>query len=220
MRRRRSSNASSGMSSWNGRISVPVSTIAKPTSRSSVDPSIGRGPSHYGERGEFRRGRRTTATRRTIQGGRSQSPRCQSMLFTTSVQIRSLTCTAKWLRGNNMPVIPRDRAAGLVPTARAPVNALLGTRARVDLRLARPVILLRGLAARAGSLRRFQANSRARSARDEKKPAVVTSNTYADLQDFYGSDGTRTRYLRRDGPVLVVPGWAEIGGDSPREQGV
>src|SRR5919201_3800181 len=52
MRRRRSSNASSGMSSWNGRISVPVSTVAMPTSRSSVD-SIGRGPSHYGDAANF-----------------------------------------------------------------------------------------------------------------------------------------------------------------------
>jgi len=34
-----------------------------------------------------------------------------------------------------------------------------------------------------------------------------------------GSDGTRTRDLRRDRPVLVVPGWAGIGGDSRREQG-
>jgi hypothetical protein len=42
-----------------------------------------------------------------------------------------------------------------------------------DLRLIRPVILLRGLPATAGSLRRFQADSRAGSARDEKKPAVV-----------------------------------------------
>jgi hypothetical protein len=50
----------------------------------------------------------------------------------------------------------------------------------------------RGLPATAGSLRRFQPDSRAGSARDEKKPAVVMSNTYADLQDFYGSDGTRT----------------------------
>jgi len=36
----------------------------------------------------------------------------------------------------------------------------------------------------------FQADSRAGSARDEKKPAVVMSNTSTDLQDFYGSDGT------------------------------
>ena len=31
-----------------------------------------------------------------------------------------------------------------------------------------------------------------------------------------GSDGTRTRDLRRDRPVLVVPGWAAIGGDYRR----
>ena len=71
-------------------------------------------------------------------------------------------------------------------------------RARQDLRLSWPVILFRGLPARFGSLRRFQADSRAGSARDEKKPAVVMSKTYTDLQDFYGSDGTRTRDLRRD----------------------
>src|ERR671936_1834900 len=40
MRRRRSSSASSGMSRWNGRISVPVSTVATRTSRSSVDHLI------------------------------------------------------------------------------------------------------------------------------------------------------------------------------------
>jgi hypothetical protein len=74
-----------------------------------------------------------------------------------------------------------------------------------DLRLVRPVVLLRGLPATAGSLRRFQADSRAGSTRDEKKPAVVMLNTYADLQDFYGSDGTRTRDLRRDRPVRARP---------------
>jgi hypothetical protein len=58
-----------------------------------------------------------------------------------------------------------------------------------DRRLLRPVILLRGLPATAGSLRRFQADSRAGSERDEQKPAVVMSKTYSDLQDFYGSDG-------------------------------
>jgi hypothetical protein len=35
----------------------------------------------------------------------------------------------------------------------------------------------------------------------------------------YGSDGTRTRDLRRDRPVMVARGWAGIGGDWPREQG-
>jgi hypothetical protein len=67
-----------------------------------------------------------------------------------------------------------------------------------------PVILFRGLAARAGVSRRFQADSRAGAARDEKKPAVVMSNTSIDLQDFYGSDGTRTRDLRRDRCVESV----------------
>jgi hypothetical protein len=73
-----------------------------------------------------------------------------------------------------------------------------------DLRLRRPVILLRELPASARSLRRFQADSRAGSARDEKKPAVVMSNTCTDLQGFYGSDGTRTRDLRRDRPCRAV----------------
>ena len=90
--------------------------------------------------------------------------------------------------------------------------------ASIDRRSLRPVILLRGLAATAGFLRRFQADSRAGSARDAEKPAVVMSNTYTDLQDFYGSDGTRTRDLRRDRPVSVVPGSPRGGGDSRRKQ--
>jgi len=49
---------------------------------------------------------------------------------------------------------------------------LSSDRARQDLRPPRPVILLRGLAATAGSLRRLQADPRAGSARDEAKPAV------------------------------------------------
>ena len=68
-----------------------------------------------------------------------------------------------------------------------------------DLRSPRPVI--RGLPATAGSLRRFQADSGAGSTRDEKKPAVVMSNTYTDLQGFYGSDGTRTCDLRELEPA-------------------
>jgi hypothetical protein len=46
------------------------------------------------------------------------------------------------------------------------------------------------------------------------------SNTYADFQDFYGSDGTRTRDLRRDRPVSELAAWAWIGGNSRHEQGV
>src|SRR5687767_9417082 len=34
-----------------------------------------------------------------------------------------------------------------------------------------------------------------------------------DLQALYGSDGTRTRDLRRDRPVMLLPGWAGVGGD-------
>ena len=79
--------------------------------------------------------------------------------------------------------------------------------------------LMRGLPARAGSLRRFQADSGAGSARDEKAAGGRYVKDIYDLQDFYGSDGTRTRDLRRDRPVLVFPGWAEVGGDSGREQG-
>jgi hypothetical protein len=44
------------------------------------------------------------------------------------------------------------------------------------------------------------------SARDEKKPTVDMSNKYAGVQEFYGSDGTQTRDLRRDRPVKVLPG--------------
>ena len=39
-----------------------------------------------------------------------------------------------------------------------------------------------------------------------------------DVQVLYGSDGTRTRDLRRDRPVLVSPGWAGVGGDFRHEQ--
>jgi hypothetical protein len=74
-----------------------------------------------------------------------------------------------------------------------------------DLRPTWPVILVRGLPDTSATLRRFQADSGAGSARDERKPAVVMSNTSTGLQDFYGSDGTRTRDLRRDRPVKCSP---------------
>jgi hypothetical protein len=44
-----------------------------------------------------------------------------------------------------------------------------------------------------------------------REPAVDMSNTSINLQDFYGSDGTRTRDLRRDRPVSSLRGWAGIG---------
>jgi hypothetical protein len=62
-----------------------------------------------------------------------------------------------------------------------------------DLRLAWPVILLRGLPATGGSLRRFRADSCAGSARDEKKPAVVYAEPgdkkVALCRDFTGATG-------------------------------
>jgi hypothetical protein len=67
----------------------------------------------------------------------------------------------------------------------------------------------RGLPAMTGFLRGLQADSRAGCARDERggrrsiTPSRATKD--ANLQVCYGSDGTRTRDLRRDRPVLVVP---------------
>jgi hypothetical protein len=64
-----------------------VSTVAMPTSR-RVDPLIAEAVALRRRAANFVEGRRTTATRRTIQGRDSQGPRCESTLFTTSVQIR------------------------------------------------------------------------------------------------------------------------------------
>src|SRR5204862_7711016 len=91
---------------------------------------------------------------------------------------------------------PPDRGRTQPPHRSA--DSLFAFEREEDLRLPRPVILLRGFPATVGFSRCFQADSRAGSARDEKKPAVVMSKTYTALQDFYGSDGTRTRDLRRD----------------------
>jgi hypothetical protein len=49
--------------------------------------------------------------------------------------------------------------------------------------------------------------------------ALDRQQEHANLQGVYGSDGTRTRDLRRDRPVLVFPGSAGVGGDYWREQG-
>ena len=61
-----------------------------------------------------------------------------------------------------------------------------------------PVVSLAGIT---GSKRQWPAISGAGCARDAKKPAfgcAYTATEDADLQVFYGSDGTRTRDLRRD----------------------
>ncbi len=108
-------------------------------------------------------------------------------------------------------LLPRDRQgmASCLRSRKCLQAGRLCSRTLADLRPPRPGILLRRLPATAGSLRRFQADSCAGSPRDEKKPAVVLSNTYADLQVFYGSDGTRTGDLRRDRPVWRLRGKRE-----------
>ena len=48
---------------------------------------------------------------------------------------------------------------------------------------------------------------------------AYVGNKDPDLQDvFSGNDGTRARDLRCDRPVLALPGWAGIRGNSGREQ--
>ena len=60
-----------------------------------------------------------------------------------------------------------------------------------------------------------------RPAGSRRSHAPMLATKDPSLQDlFYGSDGTRTRDLRRDRPVLVSPGWAGIGGDRLGEQGI
>jgi hypothetical protein len=68
----------------------------------------------------------------------------------------------------------------------------VSSRAVEDLRPPWPVILLRELAARPGSLRRFQADSGAGSARDAEEAGGRYVKDIYDLQGFYGSDRTRT----------------------------
>jgi hypothetical protein len=64
-----------------------------------------------------------------------------------------------------------------------------------------------------------------RDVRDEKEPAVVCAlpgnTTYrcaGILWRFDGSDGTRTRDLRRDRPVMLFRGWPGLAVDLPRGQ--
>ncbi len=60
---------------------------------------------------------------------------------------------------------------------------------------------------------------RAGHARSRRSFAPILATKQSYLQDvFSGSDGTRTRELRRDRPVLALPGRAGLGGDSRREQ--
>jgi hypothetical protein len=58
------------------------------------------------------------------------------------------------------------------------------------------------------------------SVRNRRSLTSARATQHADLQgSFYGSDGTRTRCLRRDRPIIAVPGWAGIGGNLRSERG-
>ena len=92
---------------------------------------------------------------------------------------------------------PRSRSGSSPPTGPA-----RWARSRDRPRRARPPRHLRELPARPGSLRRFQADSGAGSARDAEEASGRYVKDIYDLQDFYGSDGTRTRDLRRDRPAF------------------
>src|ERR671935_1686892 len=104
MRRRRSSSASSGMSSWNGRISVPVSTVATRTSRSSVDPSIVEGRRITASAANFveaialrRRGERSKDdTLRVRAASQRYSPHLYRRERTPAAEARPKTCS-RWL---------------------------------------------------------------------------------------------------------------------------
>jgi len=98
-------------------------------------------------------------------------------------------------------------------------------------RLSRPSRISRGIEpAAAGSMVvKLPANKAfstscgisAAHAKSRRSFTPILATKHANLQDvFSGSDGTRTRDLRRDRPVLPLADWAGIGGDSPREQGV
>ena len=79
--------------------------------------------------------------------------------------------------------------------------------------------LLRGLLATTGFRRGFPADSRAGSLQDAREAGGRCMTKMPICRYFYGSDGTRTRDLRRDRPVLPLAGCAGIGEDSPQEQG-
>jgi hypothetical protein len=54
--------------------------------------------------------------------------------------------------------------------------------------------------------------------RSRRSSAPEQATKHAYMQGFYGSDGTRTRDLRRDRPVMAVPGLAGMSGDLRLEQ--
>ena len=88
----------------------------------------------------------------------------------------------------------------------------------IDLRLSGRNQGLREFAALVGCVRGLPCGMLRGMKRSRRSFAPKVTTKASDLQVFYGSDGTRTRDLRRDRPILVIPGWAGIGGDFRREQ--
>jgi hypothetical protein len=161
-----------------------------------------RAPRH--RRTPVRRALPTVSSGRVVTAATARAP-CASGAMRSAPCRRSrahVANSAAW-HGATKRERPRGMRAGSVALVTSDGETRLQTRrfcvrAPQDLRLSWPVILLRGLPA---SLRRFQADSRAGSARDERSwrsfaPEAATED--ADLQGLYGSDGTRTRDLRRD----------------------
>ena len=79
--------------------------------------------------------------------------------------------------------------------------------------------VMRGFAAATGAGRQFPVRDEHGMKRGRRSFVSNPVRKDADLQGVYGSDGTRTRDLRRDRPVLVVPGSPGVGGDYRRERG-
>jgi hypothetical protein len=73
---------------------------------------------------------------------------------------------------------------------------------RVNLRSCRPAIHLAGIAGKNRLLPAIAVRDVRWIDRDRRSFAPDQSTKHADLQGFYGSDGTRTRDLRRDRPAF------------------
>src|SRR5207248_11125813 len=90
-----------------------------------------------------------------------------------------------------------------------------------DRRPGGPVVLLVGISGYARRRAGIHGPTRVRDLRGmRERPAVEQRKKMLICRYFSGSDGTRTRDLRRDRPVLVLAGRAGVGGDSAREQGI
>jgi hypothetical protein len=79
----------------------------------------------------------------------------------------------------------------------------IGIPLREDARRRRRSSFLRGLPASGGSERLFPARDERGMKRSRRSFGSTETEKVTDLQVFYGSDGTRTRDLRRDRPVLA-----------------